>query len=157
MITTMIFDLDGTLVQTERLKAISYARAAVELCPHELEEAEVVAAFSDVVGLSRREVAQWLVTRFDLTEKAEGRMAELGVSTPWQAYVQLRLRIYEAMLADPGGDSGQPVAAQYGPAACRPACLSLCGPGDDVPLRSGQACLGGFESGESFRFRRRPG
>lgn len=27
----MIFDLDGTLVQTERLKAISYARAAVRL------------------------------------------------------------------------------------------------------------------------------
>ena len=32
MIQAMIFDLDGTLVQTERLKAISYAQAAVELC-----------------------------------------------------------------------------------------------------------------------------
>jgi len=30
----MIFDLDGTLVQTEKLKALSYARAAVELCPY---------------------------------------------------------------------------------------------------------------------------
>ena len=28
----MIFDLDGTLVQTEKLKAQSYAHAAIELC-----------------------------------------------------------------------------------------------------------------------------
>jgi len=33
MIRAMIFDLDGTLVQTERLKALPYARATVELCP----------------------------------------------------------------------------------------------------------------------------
>lgn len=101
MINTMIFDLDGTLVQTERLKALSYARAAVELCPHDLEEAAVVAAFQDVVGLSRREVAQALVTRFDLTDRARAQMAALGVNTPWQAYIQLRLKIYEKMLADP--------------------------------------------------------
>jgi HAD superfamily hydrolase (TIGR01509 family) len=97
----MIFDLDGTLVQTERLKALSYARAAVELCPHTLSEAEVVEAFKDVVGLPRREVAQALVKRFDLEEKSRARMAEFGVSAPWQAFVQVRLQIYEAMLADP--------------------------------------------------------
>ena len=97
----MIFDLDGTLVQTERLKALSYARAAVELCPHALGEAEVVEAFKDVVGLSRREVAMALTERFDLEEKARARMDEFGVSAPWQAFVQVRLRFYEAMLADP--------------------------------------------------------
>jgi hypothetical protein len=47
--------LDGTLVQTERLKALSYARAAVELCPHDTTtEEEVLEAFKEVVGLSRR-------------------------------------------------------------------------------------------------------
>lgn len=101
MIQAMIFDLDGTLVQTERLKALSYARAAVELCPHALGEAEVVEAFKDVVGLSRREVAMALTERFDLEEKARARMDEFGVSAPWQAFVQVRLRFYEAMLADP--------------------------------------------------------
>lgn len=101
MINAMIFDLDGTLVQTERLKAISYARAAVELCPHDLDEAVVTAAFGDVVGLSRREVAQVLLKRFDLAEPARAQMAASGVNTPWQAYVQLRLKIYEEMLADP--------------------------------------------------------
>ncbi|MFO7681063.1 MAG: hypothetical protein R6X34_13525 [Chloroflexota bacterium] len=63
----MVFDLDGTLVQTERLKAISYAWAARILHP-ELEETAVIAAFKDVVGLSRREVALGLMTRFGLTD-----------------------------------------------------------------------------------------
>jgi len=101
MIRAMIFDLDGTLVQTERLKALSYAHAAVALCPQELSEEEVIEAFKDVVGLPRWEVAQALVERFDLEEKARARMAEFGVGTPWQAFVQVRLRHYERMMADP--------------------------------------------------------
>ena len=39
--------------------------------------------------------------RFGLEKKARKRMEELGVSTPWQAFVQLRLRYYEGLLADP--------------------------------------------------------
>jgi len=100
MIRAMIFDLDGTLVQTERLKALSYARAAVELCPSEINESEVIEAFKEVVGLSRREVASILMERFDLTGKARKRMAEFGVNTPWQAFVQVRLKLYGQMLAD---------------------------------------------------------
>ncbi|MFQ5435328.1 MAG: HAD family hydrolase [Anaerolineae bacterium] len=101
MIQAMIFDLDGTLVQTERLKAISYARAAIELCPENLAEEEVIESFKEVVGLSRREVAMELVERFGLAEVARTHMAEFGVDTPWQAFVQVRLSIYEQMLADP--------------------------------------------------------
>jgi len=97
----MIFDLDGTLVQTERLKALSYARAVVELCPHEVGESQVIEEFKQVVGLARHEVAQALVNKFDLEDKAAGRMAEFGVSTAWQAFIQVRLKHYEAMLADP--------------------------------------------------------
>lgn len=100
MILAVIFDLDGTLVETEELKALSYARATVELRP-ELREAEVVEAFKEVVGLSRQEVAKGLLQRFGLEAAARARMAEFGVSSPWQAYVQVRQRLYEAMLADP--------------------------------------------------------
>jgi len=82
MIRAVIFDLDGTLVETEELKALSYARAAVELRP-ELNEAEVVEAFKDVVGLSRQEVAMALLQRFGLEAAARARMAEFGVSAPW--------------------------------------------------------------------------
>lgn len=101
MIRAMIFDLDGTLVQTERLKALSYAKAVVELCPDQISEEQVVEAFKGVVGLARQEVAQTLVNQFNLEEKSEGRMAEFGVSTPWQAFIQVRLQHYENMLADP--------------------------------------------------------
>lgn len=101
MIRAMIFDLDGTLVKTERLKALSYARAAIELCPHAMEESEVVEAFKEVVGRSRQEVAVALVDRFDLNDSAQRYMDRFGVSTPWQAFVQVRLQYYEKMLEDP--------------------------------------------------------
>ena len=101
MIRAFVFDLDGTLVETEELKAISYARAAVELRP-DLSEGEVVAAFGDdLVGLSRREVTVGLMRRFGLEDAASARMASLGVDTPWEAYVGVRLGIYEVMLDDP--------------------------------------------------------
>jgi beta-phosphoglucomutase len=100
MIRAFVFDLDGTLVETEELKALSYARAATEL-RRDLNEGEVVAAFGDLVGLSRQEVAVGLMRRFELEDAARARMAEFGVGTPWQAYVQIRLGIYEEMLGDP--------------------------------------------------------
>jgi HAD superfamily hydrolase (TIGR01509 family) len=101
MIRAMIFDLDGTLVQTEKLKAISYAKAVIELCPDQVSEGQVVEAYKQVVGLARYEVAQALVDQFKLKEKAAGRMVEFSVSTPWQAFIQIRLQHYETMLADP--------------------------------------------------------
>ena len=97
----MIFDLDGTLVQTEKLKALSYAKASVELCPYTISEDDVLEAFKDVVGLSRQEVAEQLIARFDLTSKAKKRMNEFGVETAWEAFVQVRLRYYNDMMDDP--------------------------------------------------------
>ena len=101
MIKAILFDLDGTLVKTEQIKARSYARAAVELRGEGLREEEVIAAFKDVVGLSRREVAMALMERFGLEPLARERMDIYGVSAPWQVFIQMRLKIYEAMLADP--------------------------------------------------------
>ena len=101
MIKAVIFDLDGTLVQTEKLKAISYARAAVKLCPNDVTEEEVVDAYREVVGRSRQEVAQYLMERFGLEKQVALRMEEVGVNVPWQAFAQMRLQIYEKMVADP--------------------------------------------------------
>lgn len=96
----LIFDLDGTLVQTEKLKALSYGLAAHDLDAN-VDEIDVVDAFKDVVGRSRREVATTLLERFGLEEEAAARMDEFGVSAPWQAYVQVRLVYYHAFLQDP--------------------------------------------------------
>ena len=94
MIRAFIFDLDGTLVETEELKGLSYARAATELRP-DLSGEEVLEAFKDRVGLSRQEVAVGLMRRFELEEAAHDRIAEFGVGTPWQAFVRVRFGIYE--------------------------------------------------------------
>ena len=46
MIKAFIFDLDGTLVQSERLKAQSYALAMQELCAEEVALRDVIDAFN---------------------------------------------------------------------------------------------------------------
>lgn len=72
MIRAVIF-LDGTLVQTERLKAYSYAKEIQELSPFSVEEDAIIEPSKEVVGLSCREVAQGLSQAFDL--KPKGRRA----------------------------------------------------------------------------------
>jgi HAD superfamily hydrolase (TIGR01509 family) len=100
-ITAMIFDLDGTLVQTEKLKALSYAKAAVELCPFSITEETVIEAFKDFVGLSRQEVAEGLIERFELGHRAKQFMDDFAVETAWQAFVQVRLKYYRNLIEDP--------------------------------------------------------
>ncbi|MGH7900371.1 MAG: HAD family hydrolase [Thermodesulfobacteriota bacterium] len=100
MIKALIFDMDGTLVQTEELKAESYAKAAVELKPT-LSEHEVLEAFKDFVGLSRKEVSESLIKRFGIEELASVKMKELHLDKPWQAYAKLRMGIYDNMISDP--------------------------------------------------------
>jgi beta-phosphoglucomutase len=100
VIRAVIFDLDGTLLGTERLKAKSYARAAIQLKPGYFTEAEATAAFSDFVGGSREEVSQGMLQRFELEDSARSRMKEFSASEPWQVYSRLRLRIYEEIVSD---------------------------------------------------------
>ena len=97
--TTLCFDLDGTLVETERLKAHSYALAATDLRPG-VSAADVEAAYVEMVGRSREEVIAELTRRFGLAAAARTRMAELGVASPEDVYGTLRLRHYEQMLHD---------------------------------------------------------
>jgi HAD superfamily hydrolase (TIGR01509 family) len=100
-IRAVIFDLDGTLVQTERLKAYSYASALQELSPIPIKEQTILEAFKELVGLSRAEVSQGLLEKFNLKEEARDRMPEFGVSSPWQAFAQIRLKYYEQLIVDP--------------------------------------------------------
>ncbi|HLY21532.1 MAG TPA: HAD family phosphatase [bacterium] len=105
-IRAFIFDLDGTLVETERLKALSYAAAARELRPA-LSEDQVVDAFTEFVGQTRDDMARNLTARLGLEEAARARMAEFGAGEPWQVLSALRTRHYEGVLGDPDLLRGQ--------------------------------------------------
>ena len=101
MIQAICFDLDGVLLRTERLKAISYSRAIQQLSPGSISEDEVLDFFKTVVGLSRTEVAQALVKHFQLEASIQKHMAGLQAQTPWEALIEVRLPIYDKMISDP--------------------------------------------------------
>jgi len=100
LIKAVIFDLDGTLVKTERLKAISYGLAANELEPEEDHQEQALLAFTEIVGRPRHEVAQHMLKELNVEAAAALRCKEFMVSEAWQALVQIRLQIYERMIKD---------------------------------------------------------
>jgi HAD superfamily hydrolase (TIGR01509 family) len=99
--STVLFDLDGTLVETESLKARSYAMAAAELRPGAIDQQAVIAAYDTCIGRPREEVAQTLLDRFGLRDAATSQAASLGANSPLDAFIALRLRDYETMVKDP--------------------------------------------------------
>ena len=100
MISAVIFDLDGTLVETEEIKAISHARSVMKL-NSEVSEEEVISAYSDLVGHSRQEVAEGMMERFGPEDALRERVGETGEKEePWQALVRIRRGYYEELLKD---------------------------------------------------------
>jgi beta-phosphoglucomutase-like phosphatase (HAD superfamily) len=101
MIKAILFDLDGTLVRTEDLKGLGYARAAASIGGGRISEDQVLAAYRDFVGLPRQEVSDGLLNRFFLHDAVRPAMQKYGVKNPWEAFSHLRLRVYEDFLKDP--------------------------------------------------------
>lgn len=98
MIKAIIFDLDGTLVQTEIVKAYSYAKAINQLSNNAVSEEDVIESFKSNVGLARQEVASNLVkeyrSKLDPDAKSDNESLE-------DLVLETRLDIYNNMLEDP--------------------------------------------------------
>lgn len=99
MIKAVIFDLDGTLIQTEVLKARSYAMAIHQLTAGVVVEEKVLKGFNRYVGLSRMEVVEGLFHEF-LTELAKVFPEQQKVEEIQQSILSRRLEIYQEMIAD---------------------------------------------------------
>lgn len=98
MIKAIIFDLDGTLIQTEVLKATSYARAIHALTEQEISEKEVLEVFGEYVGLSREEVVQGLSNRFESALSKNIENSDL--QTIKEVLITKRLKVYREILDD---------------------------------------------------------
>ncbi len=99
MIKAVIFDLDGTLIQTEILKAKSYARAIHGLTKKDVPEKKVMHGFKKYIGLSRTEVARGLVAEFHSALKSV--FPDHDDESIQQLILARRLEIYELMINDP--------------------------------------------------------
>ncbi len=99
MIKALIFDLDGTLVQTEILKARSYAIAINVLTKGVVPEEKVIAGFKKYVGLSRKEVTESLVDEFKF--ELSKNYPDSNIKEIQKQLISKRLDIYENMLKDP--------------------------------------------------------
>ena len=101
MIKAIVFDLDGTLVQSEKLKARSYAIAVQRLRGLEEPAAEAIEAYRDIVGASRDVASQHITEKLELEEDLRPLMLQQDASEPWQVLTSMRKSIYDDMVADP--------------------------------------------------------
>ena len=101
MIRAIIFDLDGVLVQSEKLKARAYAMTVQKLRGLPEPDPRAIEAYRAVVGAAREVAAQFIVDELGLESDLRPAMEEYRVSEPWQALTAMRLAIYNDMVSDP--------------------------------------------------------
>ena len=101
MITAIMFDLDGTLVQSEKLKALSYAIAIQRLRGLPEPEDRAIEAYREIVGASRDVASRHIMDSLELEPELQPLMAEHGVSEPFEVLSAMRKEIYDDMVADP--------------------------------------------------------
>lgn len=98
MVKAVIFDLDGTLIQTEVLKAESYAIAIQELTEGNVGKDQTLKIFNQFVGKSREEVVDGLSEHF--YKHLEKSLGIKDTESIGKILVERRLEIYQDFLDD---------------------------------------------------------
>ena len=101
MINAIMFDLDGTLVQSEKLKARSYAIATQRLRHLPEPDDRAIEAYREIVGAARDVASRHIMDSLKLEPDLQPLTAEYGVSEPWEVLAAMRKAIYDDMVADP--------------------------------------------------------
>ena len=83
VINAIMFDLDGTLVQSEKLKAVSYAIAAQRIRGLPEPDDRAVEAYREIVGASRDLASRHVMESLQLGPDLQPLTAEFGVTEPW--------------------------------------------------------------------------
>ncbi|MFC2013546.1 HAD family hydrolase [Chloroflexota bacterium] len=101
MIKAFLFDLDGTLVQTEKLKSLSYA-IAVQLVRGSFEpDHRTIEAYKEIIGAPQDSAAQHIMEKLNLEEELRPLMKEYDVNTPAQVLKRVWMDLYPKMVANP--------------------------------------------------------
>ena len=101
MIRAFMFDLDGVVVQSEKLKAQAYAMAVQRLRGLSEPDPRAIEAYRTIVGASREVAAQFVIDQLDLEPDLRPLMEEYGASEPHQVLTEIRTGIYNEIVADP--------------------------------------------------------
>jgi len=90
LIRAIIFDLDGVLVQTEKLKARAYALAVQQIRNLPEPDARAGEAYREVVGAQREVTSRHVMDKLGLEKELR-----------WEALTAVRYQIYDKMVSDP--------------------------------------------------------
>ncbi len=101
MIRAILFDLDGTLVQTEKLKALSYARAVQRVRGLPEPDPRAIEAYREIVGSTREVASRHIMDSLELEADLRQLMAQYNASEPWEVLTAMRVSIYTQMVEDP--------------------------------------------------------
>ncbi len=101
MIQAIQFDLDGTLIQPEKLKAQSYAIAVQRLRGLPEPDPRSVEAYRATVGVDKEAASRFVMHELGLEQHLRPLMPQYSASEPWQVLTEMRTTIYDAMVADP--------------------------------------------------------
>ena len=101
MITAIMFDMDGVLVDNEKLKGLSVGMAVQCLRGLAEPDPQGIEAYREMVGASREVVSRHIVAKLELEPDLRPIMSEYGTSEPWEAPGAMRRAIYDEMVADP--------------------------------------------------------
>ncbi len=101
MIRAIMFDLDGTLVQSEKLKAQSYAIATQRILGLPEPDPRAVEAYREIVGAARDVASRHVMDSLGLETDLRSLMTEYRVSEAWEVLTAMRKEIYDDMVADP--------------------------------------------------------
>ena len=101
MISAIMFDLDGTLIQSEKLKALSYAIAVQHLRGLSEPDPRAIEAYREIVGAARDSASRHIMESLGLDFDLRPLMVQQGASEPWEVLTAMRTEIYDNMVADP--------------------------------------------------------
>ena len=84
LIRAMLFDLDGVLVQSEKLKAQAYAMAVQRIRGLAEPAPRAVEAYREIVGASREVAARFVIDQLGLEPDLQPFLND-GTKEPWEA------------------------------------------------------------------------